>query len=67
VALGFTVSPALAALAPAVLNYVHAQATPNDTLIAGPSGVGYVYPDKFRNGSIPAYSELTTSYMKVLD
>jgi hypothetical protein len=64
VPLGFTVAPALAALAPTVLAYAHAHATVNDTLVAGPSGIGYSYPDKFRRQAVPAFSDLTASFMK---
>jgi hypothetical protein len=38
------VQPLLAELAPALLGFYFAKLTPNDLLIAGPSGAGYVIP-----------------------
>ena len=50
--LGWTVSPALAELAPTVLKYLYDSAatgtTGNDYFIAGPSGMGYTYSDVFQ-------------------
>lgn len=45
--MGWTISPALAALAPAMLDYTYAHATSNDSFVTGPSGVGYTNPDTF--------------------
>ena len=45
VPIGWTVSPAVLDAAPALLDYYYDTATPNDCLIAGPSGVGYTYPN----------------------
>jgi hypothetical protein len=42
--LNWTVSPLLFDAAPAILRYYQDTATPNDLLIAGPSGAGYAYP-----------------------
>lgn len=53
---GWTVSPALAALAPGVAQYLTEFASENDTLIAAPSGVGYTYPDVFGYGTKTAYT-----------
>jgi hypothetical protein len=38
------VQPLLAQIAPALLGYYYARLTPNDLLVAGPSGAGYVIP-----------------------
>ncbi|MDP2955566.1 MAG: hypothetical protein Q8N53_04025, partial [Longimicrobiales bacterium] len=43
---GWTTSPTLAELAPTVLRWLYAQATPQDTFLAGPSGRGYFYPSE---------------------
>jgi len=59
--LGFTMSPALAALQPSVLAYAHSHATENDTLVAGPSGLGYIYPDKFSD--LALFSNQTAQFM----
>lgn len=47
VSLGWTVSPALAELAPSVLAYFYEHANPGvDEFVAGVSGVGYYIPEK---------------------
>jgi len=43
--IGFTVSPLLYKLNPAVLKYFYDSATPNEYFICPPSGAGYCYPD----------------------
>ncbi|EGD74085.1 hypothetical protein PTSG_05777 [Salpingoeca rosetta] len=48
VPMGWTVSPGLVPLAPAVIEYAIAAATANDSFVAGPSGLGYIYPSTFR-------------------
>lgn len=49
--LGWTISPALCELTPSVMRYLYEQAANEpdgkDYFIAGPSGLGYIYPDKF--------------------
>ncbi len=47
VPIGWTVSPALAELAPTVLKSLYDTAKAGDYFIAGPSGMGYLYPDDF--------------------
>lgn len=47
------VQPLLVELAPALLGYFYRNLTPNDMLIAGPSGAGYVIPTLVAN--LPAY------------
>ena len=43
-ALNWTISPALADIAPMMLNYYYRKATTNDCFVSGPSGVGYAMP-----------------------
>ena len=50
--------PLLAELAPALLQRYQRTATPNDCLVAGPSGAGYVVPPLLPN--LPAYLKETT-------
>jgi len=50
--------PLLVEIAPALLERYQRTATPNDCLIAGPSGAGYVVPPLMPN--FPAYMEETT-------
>lgn len=47
VPVGWTLSPALAALAPAMMEYTYSHASGNDSFVTGPSGVGYTNPDTF--------------------
>ena len=44
VAVNWTVSPALADLAPGMLNYYYAGATEKECFVCGPSGLGYTVP-----------------------
>lgn len=45
VPMGWTVSPAMLDAMPGALNFYWSTATANDTLISGPSGYGYTYPN----------------------
>jgi hypothetical protein len=42
--MGISISPRLSLLAPRIYDYFVHTLTPNDVLVAGPSGAGYVYP-----------------------
>ena len=57
--LGWTVSPAVGYLAPPVSDYLRETATPNDELIAAPSGGGYVYPAKMDTPSLEGFAAAT--------
>jgi hypothetical protein len=49
---------------PGVLNYIYNTATVNDCLIAGPSGVGYTYPNYWTNQTyLDNYIKLSDDYM----
>ncbi|SEM51342.1 GxGYxYP domain-containing protein [Paenibacillus sp. OV219] len=64
VPLGWTVSPAMLDAMPGLLNYLHTSATANDVLIAGPSGVGYTYPNNWSNQSyLDSFVALSNDYM----
>src|SRR3989454_8900860 len=67
VPIGWSISPALADLAPAYLELLYADATSNDTFIAGPSGVGYVYPSLFPERARPAFLTETATAMRAAD
>eukprot|EP00803_Ostreobium_quekettii_P005507 evm.model.scf_1.31 EVM.evm.TU.scf_1.31 scf_1:446891-447991(-) len=69
VPLGWTLSPALDSLAPVVMHYLYTTATSNDTFLAAPSGLGYVYPDlmlKAPDGreKLGDFADLTLDHMK---
>ncbi|GIP51064.1 GxGYxYP domain-containing protein [Paenibacillus vini] len=64
VPLGWTVSPAMLDAMPGVLNHLYDTATANDALIAGPSGVGYTYPNYWSNQTyLDNYTALSGDYM----
>ncbi|MEO3797112.1 GxGYxYP domain-containing protein [Nonomuraea sp. B10E15] len=60
----WTVSPLLAEIGPAILAYFQRTATPNDLLIAGPSGAGYTYPGSWPKEALDAYTELSGRFMR---
>ena len=44
ISLNWTISPSLADISPAILNYYYRKATANDCFVSGPSGMGYAMP-----------------------
>ncbi len=58
IAFNWEVQPLLAEIAPALLEKYRRSATPNDCLIAGPSGAGYVVPPLVPD--LPAYLRETS-------
>lgn len=64
--LGWTFSPLIAEAAPAICNYYLNSATPNDELIAGPSGAGYMFPSYWPTDQLPAFLERTGQSMQNL-
>jgi len=67
--LGWTVSPAMCELAPTVLKKFYDEEGKSeggrDYFVAGPSGLGYIYPDSYV--SLDSYAALTNEYMKKAD
>ncbi len=67
--LGWGVSPALAELAPTVLDYFYRQAANSssgrDYFVAASSGLGYMYPELFPD--LSRFSGLTAAFMKKAD
>ena len=74
VAVNWTISPALADVAPGMMNYYYENATDNDCFVCGPSGLGYCMPintfgenvgNNFENDEyFTAYVRLTNRYLK---
>ena len=62
--LGWTFSPATAFLSPATLSWVNRTRTPMDELIAGPSGVGYIFPQAWPAPSRAPFASLTAEGMR---
>ncbi|MCL5028190.1 MAG: hypothetical protein M1480_04115 [Bacteroidetes bacterium] len=67
--IGWTVSPAMCELAPTVLKKFYdgegKTEGGRDYFVAGPSGLGYVYPDNYQD--LNGYAELTNEFMKKAD
>ncbi|MBO7067157.1 MAG: discoidin domain-containing protein [Bacteroidaceae bacterium] len=73
--MNWTISPALADIAPMMLNYYYRKATTNDCFVSGPSGMGYAMPfnglgegsGTYYNSSGPKltpYIQLTQRYIE---
>ena len=58
VPLGWTISPALAELAPSIMQRYYREASASDVFVAGPSGVAYTFPDAIANASEFAASSM---------
>lgn len=70
IALNWTISPALAEIAPMMLNYYYGKATTNDCFVSGPSGAGYTMPYNGLSGSYYASStsaSLLVPYAKLTE
>ena len=63
--MGWTVSPAMAELAPSILQRFYRESSANDVFVAGPSGVAYTFPDVISNAS--DFAESTGRYMQRAD
>ena len=74
VAVNWTVSPALADIAPGILNYYYGSATEKECFVCGPSGMGYAVPvntfgeylgNQFpSNAKFRAYTAMTNRYLQ---
>jgi len=68
VKLGWTVAPAMAELAPAVLQYLYSLSDGKDNFVAGPSGVGYTVTDNFQSASkFAVFDNLTQAMCRKAD
>ena len=65
--IGWTISPALVQAAPALAAYYLRTATPNDELVAGPSGAGYILPSCWPAKQLPAFLQLTGELMQAMN
>jgi len=63
VPLNWTISPFLVDAAPVMLHYYQSTQTPNDLLVAGPSGAGYTYPGDWPSAALSAFTKRTSQYM----
>lgn len=61
--LNWTISPLTLDAAPVILSYYQRTATPNDLLVAGPSGLGYTYPSAWPPDSLTGFTRQTGTYL----
>lgn len=64
VPLNWTISPLLRDIGPVIYSYYQRTATPNDLLIAGPSGAGYTYPGLWPADQLDRFTAMTGRYMR---
>ena len=64
--IGWTISPSLIQTAPSLAAYYMDTASSNDELIAGPSGVGYMYPSDWPQVQLPTFLKLTGELMQAM-
>lgn len=64
VPLGWTISPVLLEAAPVMAQYYIDSATPNDELIAGPSGAAYIFPSHWPTASLSQFLQHTGELMQ---
>jgi hypothetical protein len=65
VPIGWTMAPTVVDVAPNILNWYWENATDNDNLIAGPSGLGYTYPNHWpSDAALTVFAQLTACYLE---
>jgi hypothetical protein len=64
--IGWTISPSLVQSAPSLAAYYMSTVSPNDELIAGPSGTGYMYPSDWPQQQLSPFLKLTGELMQVM-
>lgn len=64
VPISWSMSPLLLDAGQHMLNHYLTTATPNDYLMAGPSGAGYVYPTPYPDDAFREYAKLSGDYMR---
>ncbi|HYX49452.1 MAG TPA: hypothetical protein VE843_06905, partial [Ktedonobacteraceae bacterium] len=64
--IGWTISPSLVQTAPSLATYYMSTMSPNDELIAGPSGMGYMYPSEWPQTQLPAFLKYTGESMQAM-
>jgi len=65
--IGWPIAPILLQAAPTMLEYYTRTATPNDEFIAGPSGIGYMYPSSWPREQLAAFLEASGRLMQQLN
>jgi hypothetical protein len=65
--IGWTISPALLQVTPMLAEYYMRTLTPNDELIAGPSGASYMFPTRWPGERLMPFLQQTGSLMQAMD
>jgi GxGYxYP putative glycoside hydrolase C-terminal domain/GxGYxY sequence motif in domain of unknown function N-terminal len=65
--IGWTFSPLLWQIAPAMVAYYLRTATAHDELIAGPSGAGYMFPSRWPSVRLASFLQQTGQLMQALN
>ncbi len=65
--IGWTLTPSLAHAAPLLAEYYRSSATPNDELIAGPSGAAYMFPSHWPDEHLDAFLQTTGKQMQAMN
>jgi hypothetical protein len=65
--IGWTLTPSILHASPALAEYYRSSATPNDELIAGPSGAGYMFPSHWPNEHLDAFLHTTGKQMQAMN
>lgn len=63
VPVGTTLSPSLQELNPKLLDWYYKKMTPNDELVAGPSGMQFIYGNDFNDQLFPAWCNLNRAWL----
>ncbi len=61
---GLTIAPALQELNPFLLEYFYQNRTPNDELVAGPSGVQFIYGDYYNAAGYSSWLALNKAWLE---
>ncbi len=64
--IGWTISPLLSQAAPALASYYQQTATPNDELLAGPDGAGYMFPTHWPQQHLSTFLQRTGELMQTM-
>ncbi len=64
--INWSIDPLALDLAPTILDYYLRTRTPQDCLIAGPSGAGYCYPSAWPEATFSSFTRQTADYMRRL-
>lgn len=65
--IGWTISPVLLQAAPSLAAYYQGTATPNDELITGPSGAGYMLPSAWPGEQLSPFLTRTGELMQAME